>query len=258
MLQTTTELLKIASTAARDAGKILRAGWGHPHTIEFKGAVNLVTEVDRASEALIMHQLRAATPGFDILAEESGAHTNGSAFRWVIDPVDGTTNYAHHFPYFAVSIGLEENGASILGAVYDPILDQLFTATRGGGAFLNGEPIRCSATASLSQSVLATGTPYDVWETEAGIPEMVRMLKHARSVRINGCAALDLAYVACGRLDAYSDTGLREWDISAARLLLTEAGGTFQCYGDSQRLDSQYCIASNGLIHAELEKLLIR
>jgi myo-inositol-1(or 4)-monophosphatase len=257
MNKTYSELVSIASIAARAAGDIMRAGWGKAHEIQFKGAINLVTEVDHASEKVILEQLRAATREFDILTEESGAHGSDAAFRWVIDPVDGTTNYAHHFPYFSVSIGLEENGESVVGVVYDPILDQLFTATRGGGAFLNGAAIQPSQAASVSASVIATGLVYDVWESERGIAEIVRLMKRARSLRINGSAALDIAYVACGRLDAYCDSGLSPWDISAARLILAEAGGRFQMYGDAAPVDLQFCIASNGKIHAELESLLI-
>lgn len=251
------EYITIAADAARAAGKLLRDGWGKPHAIEFKGAINLVTEVDRAAEAVIIDQLRRATPDFDILAEESGAQRRGSAFRWVIDPVDGTTNYAHHFPYFAVSIGLEENGSSIAGVVYDPILDQLFSATRGGGAYLNGERIACSHARSVGASVLATGLIYEQWESDRGLPQMMRMIKRARSLRINGCAALDLANVACGRLDAYCDTGLYPWDMSAGCLLVTEAGGVFKQYGDRSRTDLTYCIGTNAFLGAELESLLI-
>lgn len=257
MNKTLSELVEIASPAARAAGEIIRDGWGKPHEIQFKGAINLVTEVDRASEKIILEQLRAATPDFDILAEESGAHSHNAAYRWVIDPLDGTTNFAHHFPYFAVSIALEEKGESVVGVVYDPILDQLFTAARGGGAFLNGAPIQPSRAPTVGESVVATGLVYEVWETERGIPEIVKMLKRARSVRINGSAAMDLCYVACGRLDAYCDAGLFAWDIAAARLILTEAGGRFELYGDSAAIDQLYCIASNGKNHAELEALLI-
>ncbi len=257
MDKTHNQLLEIASNAARAAGDILRAGWGKAHDIEFKGAVNLVTEVDRASEALILDHLRAATPDINILTEETGEYGSGSAFRWVIDPVDGTTNYAHHFPYFNVSIGLEENGESIVGVVYDPILDQLFTATRGGGAFLNGKPIQPSTAQYLGESVVASGLVYDVWETDAGIAEIVRLIKRARSIRIVGSAALDICYVACGRLDAYCDMGLSPWDISAARLILSEAGGIFRLFGGSNNVEQRYCIASNGKIQTELEQLLL-
>jgi myo-inositol-1(or 4)-monophosphatase len=251
------ELVTLAAEVARAAGAVLREGWGKPHQIEYKAEINLVTEVDRASEALILEHLRAATPRYDILTEESGAHRNGSPFCWVVDPVDGTTNYAHHFPYFAVSIGLEHHGESIVGVVYDPLGEQLFTATRGGGAVLNGAPIHCSRVPTVANSVLATGLSYDVWESDRGIPEIVRMIKHAQSVRINGCAALDLCNVACGRLEAYCDTGLSPWDLSAGCLILAEAGGACQLYGDAARMDLRYCIASNGLIHAELERLLV-
>lgn len=251
------EYIEIASTAARAAGKILRDGWGKHHTIEFKGAINLVTEVDRASEALLIESFKRATPDFNIQAEESGAHARGSAFSWVIDPVDGTTNYAHHFPYFAVSIGLEENGESIAGVVYDPILDQLFSATRGGGAFLNGEKIRCSHAETLGTSLVSTGTSYDIWESDRGIPQTMRLFKNVRAVHINGCAALDLANVACGRMDAYCDTGLSAWDFSAGRLLVTEAGGRFALHGEGVRTDHAYCVASNAHIFSALQALLI-
>lgn len=252
------ELVRVASDAAHAAGGIMREGWGKPHDIQFKGAINLVTEVDRASEELILKHLRAATPEYDILTEESGSYQHGSTFRWVIDPVDGTTNYAHHFPYFSVSIGLEENGATVLGVVYDPILNQLFTATAEGGAFLNKQPIHCSRAQTIGESVIATGLPYDIWESGRGIAEMVELFKRARSVRINGSAALDICYVACGRLDAYCDTGLSAWDISAARLILAQAGGRFEMYGAAPSVDERYCIASNGALHAELETLLVK
>ena len=235
----------------------MRDGWGKPHAIEFKGAINLVTEVDRAAEKIILEQLRAATPDFDILTEETGTYGNGAQFRWVIDPVDGTTNYAHHLPYFAVAIGLEENGETVVGVVYDPIAEQFFSATRGGGAFLNENKIHSSHAATLGESLVATGLVYDMWESDRGLAEMMRLIKRTRSVRILGSAALDICNVACGRLDAYCDTGLSQWDISAARVILQEAGGTFQMYGNSARVDEQYCIASNGKIHLELEKLLI-
>lgn len=257
MTQTYSELAQIATTAARAAGKILRDGWGKPHEIQFKGASNLVTEVDRAAESIILQHLRAATPEYDILTEESGAFGTDATFRWVIDPVDGTTNYAHHFPYFAVAIGLEENGETVVGVVYDPILDQLFSATRAGGAFRDGAPIQCSRASQISEGVIATGLPYDVWETGRGTPEIVNLFRRARSVRINGSAALDICNVACGRLDAYCDTGLSPWDISAARLILTEARGSFQLYGADPDVEMRYCIASNGTLHAELEGLLI-
>ncbi|MCC7162712.1 MAG: inositol monophosphatase [Anaerolineae bacterium] len=257
MNRTYAELLQVAEKAARAAGIVMREGWGKTHDIEFKGAVNLVTEVDRASEAAVMDILRAATPDFDILAEESGTHGTVARYRWVIDPIDGTTNYAHHFPYFNVSIGLEENGESIVGVVYDPIMDQLFTATRGGGAFLNGAAIAPSGAQTLSESVVATGLVYDVWESDRGIAEIIRLVKRARSLRINGSAALDICNVACGRLDGYCDIGLSPWDISAARLIVKEAGGIFELFGDGQAVGMQFGIASNGKIQGELVGLLL-
>lgn len=251
------QLLQVACEAALAAGDIIRQGWGAEHAVEMKGATNPVTEVDHAAEDAILAVLRAATPDYDILTEESGAIDRGSTRCWVIDPLDGTTNYMRHFPYFGVSIGLEEDGESIVGVVYDPVLEQTFTAVRGQGAFLNGEPIHCSGVTKVSASALATGITYDVWETGRGIDQIARMIRSAQTVRINGCAALDAAYVACGRLDAYCDTGVYPWDIAASRLLITEAGGTFRLYGDAPDIEHKYLIASNGLIAAELEELLI-
>ena len=251
-------LLQVAAEAVRAAGAIIRAGWGEIHNVEMKGAINPVTEIDHAAERSILERLRAATPTFSILAEESGAFENDAEWRWVIDPLDGTVNYAHHFPYFAVSLGLVHQGQSEIGVVYDPILDQLFSAERSGGAYLNGQPIHCSRTATLAQCIVATGFPYDVWQSGKNTLELARVVRRAQTVRVNGCAALDMAYVACGRFDAYYDAGLYPWDAAAARLLVTEAGGTFTEYGgEPAQLDTRMIIASNGRIHSELAEIVL-
>lgn len=254
--------MQVAIDAAHTAGAIIRAGWGQTHEVEMKGVTNPVTEVDRAAEKEIITILRAATPGFDILAEESGASaaasTKRARRRWVIDPLDGTVNYAHHFPYFAVSIGLERDGESELGVVYDPIHDQLFTAERGRGAYLNGAPIHCSAVSALGASLIATGFPYDVWETGGNIPELGKVVQRAQMIRVNGCAALDIANVACGRLEAYYDLGLYAWDIAAGRVLVTEAGGVVSAHGgDPEHIETQFFIFSNAAIHSSLAELLL-
>ncbi len=251
-------LLETAIHAARTAGEIIRAGWGQTHTITFKGATNPVTEIDRASEAAIIKILRTATPSFGILTEETGSFKGEENARWVVDPLDGTVNYTHHFPYFTVSIGLERAGVAELGVVYDPILDQLFWAERGRGAWLNDEKIQVSTTATLAESIIAAGFPYDVWETGRHLEEFARLARRAGSVRVNGCASLDMAYVACGRLEAYWNTGLYPWDTAAGRVLLAEAGGLVTFHGGTQEhSESQSMIAATPAIHAELKSLVL-
>jgi myo-inositol-1(or 4)-monophosphatase len=251
-------MLQVAIQAARAAGDIIRAGWGQVHTITLKGVTNPVTEIDRASEDAIIQILRAATPTFGILTEETGTLAGDENARWVIDPLDGTVNYAHHFPYFAVSIALERAGQTELGVIYDPVLDQLFTTERGRGAWLNDQPIQVSATTSLAEGMIATGFPYDVWETGGTINELARLIRRAQSVRINGAAVLDLANVACGRLDAYWDTGVYAWDVAAGRLLIEEAGGRITFHGgDPARLETRTMIAANPHIHAQLQAIVL-
>lgn len=254
----TTALTDTAIHAARTAGAIIRKGWGQTHHVTLKGATNPVTETDRAAEDAILEILRAATPTFGILAEESQEFIGAADARWVIDPLDGTVNYTHHFPYFAVSIALERAGQSELGVVYDPLLDQLFVAARGRGAYLNDKPIHVSAAATWAESVVATGFPYDVWETGHNLAELAQVTRRAQTVRINGCAALDLAYVACGRLDAYWDSGLYPWDVAAGHLLITEAGGVVTFHGGDPRLfESQLMIAANAQLHPQIQDLVL-
>ncbi len=253
-----TTLLESAVHAARAAGEIIRAGWGQAHTITLKGATNPVTEIDHASEATIIKILRAATPTFGILTEETGILAGEENARWVIDPLDGTVNYTHHFPYFTVSMGLERAGIPELGVVYDPILDQLFWAERGRGAWLNDEKIQVSAKATLAESIIAAGFPYDVWETGRHLEEFTRLARRAGSVRVNGCASLDMAYVACGRLEAYWNTGLYPWDTAAGCVLLAEAGGLVTFHGGTrEQTESQSMIAATPGIHAELKSLVV-
>jgi myo-inositol-1(or 4)-monophosphatase len=251
-------LLNIAVQAARAAGEIIRAGWGKPHAVTLKGVTNPVTEIDHAAEELILKTLRAATPDFGFLSEESPESHGAGRARWVIDPLDGTVNYAHHFPYFAVSIALEREGRSELGVVYDPILDQLFVAERGGGAWLDGKKIQVGVRETLAGSLIAAGFPYDVWESGRNLEEMARLTRRVQTVRINGSAALDMAYVACGRLDAYWDSGLYAWDVAAGRLLVEEAGGQVTLQGGNPSvLESQMLIASNRQLHPLIKGVVL-
>lgn len=251
-------LLDLAVQAALGAGRIIRAGWGQAHDISLKGATNPVTEIDRAAEESILDLLRAATPEFGVLSEESPERLGTGGARWVIDPLDGTVNYAHHFPYFAVSIALERDGRSELGVAYDPILNQLFVAQRGHGTWLNSERIQVGTRGTLAESLIASGFPYDVWETGRNIDELARLIRCVQMVRVNGSAVLDLAYVACGRLDAYWDTGLYPWDVAAGRVLVEEAGGILGLYGgDPSDVTSQTMVASNFPLHLQIKSVIL-
>jgi myo-inositol-1(or 4)-monophosphatase len=242
----------------REAGALLRERIDDLHTVQYKGEINLVTEADRLSEALIVDRIRKAFPGHDILAEESPETASGSGFRWIIDPLDGTTNYAHGYPVFCVSIALETEGMIRLGAVYNPMLDELFIAERGAGAFLNGRRLTVSRTVELSRSLLATGLPYDLREDRNNnINYFGAMALNAQAVRRAGAAALDLAYLAAGRFDGFWELKLMPWDVAAGWLLVEEAGGVVtDLQGDPFDLYSPHMLASNGLIHAGMSRIL--
>jgi myo-inositol-1(or 4)-monophosphatase len=251
---------KFIESTARDAGALLRKRIDDRHTIQYKGEVNLVTEADHLSEALIVERIRESFPDHGILAEESPETANGSVFRWIIDPLDGTTNYAHGYPVFCVSIALEAKGEIHLGAVYNPMLDELFTAEKGAGAFLNGRRLKVSGTVKLSRSLLATGFPYDIREDRNNnINYFESMILKTQAVRRAGSAALDLAYVAAGRFDGFWELKLMPWDMAAGWLLVVEAGGIVtDLHSAPFDLHSPHILASNGLIHAEMSRLLAR
>ncbi|MCU0608049.1 MAG: inositol monophosphatase [Candidatus Edwardsbacteria bacterium] len=250
--------LKTAAAAARQAGKLLTAMAIRGVTVDYKGAIDLVTEADRASEALVVKALRAAFPADDIMTEESEAERTGSDRRWIIDPLDGTTNYAHRFPCWCVSIAFEHRGQVQAGAVCNPNLKELFTARRGHGAFLNGARLKVSRQPELSRCLLATGFPYDVHTSERdNLEHFRRFIKRAQAVRRPGSAAIDLAYVACGRFDGFWEIKLKPWDMAAASLLVTEAGGTVSRFdGSPFDLYVQECLASNGLVHRAMIDVL--
>lgn len=251
----------IAIEVARTAGAVLEDIARSGFTIEHKNPVNLVTDADRASEQAIVAHLHEAFPSHRILAEEEGLHAaGGSPFFWIIDPLDGTTNYAHGYPAYCVSIALEYRGRGILGVVFDPSRDELFVATRGGGATLNSAPITVSSTATLNDALVVTGFAYDIRENpENNLSEFSRVALKARGIRRTGSAALDLCYVACSRFDGYWELQAKPWDAAAGVVIVEEAGGRVtDCSGGPFSLEGQRILATNGRIHQELVNVLHR
>lgn len=251
-----TDFLTIAGQAARTAGGILLDHLGKPLDVEFKGDADLVTKADRLSENTIVTIIRTAYPDHQILAEEGTNREGTSEYRWIIDPLDGTTNYAHSFPCFAVSIGLEAAGKMVAGVVYDPVRDECFTAMDGSGACLNGNPIHVSDTGSLDRALLATGFPYDRRENPDNYLALFRkfMIK-AQEVRRPGSASIDLCYVASGRLDGFWECKLKPWDVAAATVIVREAGGRMSDFnGNRFSIYGNETLASNGRIHDEMVK----
>ena len=210
---------------AREAGAILREGYNKEHTISYKGVIDLVTETDHASEAYILKEIHTHFPDSHIIAEESGETKGTNGGVWYIDPLDGTVNYAHHIPAFCVSIAYAFDGVVILAAVYEPLRDEMFTAERGKGAYLNGKRIHASTTTELQRSLLVTGFPYDTWTTDKdNFGRFEKLCKATQGVRRLGSAALDGCYVAAGRFDGFWELSLKPWDVAAAALIAQEAG----------------------------------
>ena len=257
-MSTYIDYLQEAVIAARIAGRYQKYRFASALNIEMKGDKDLVTEVDKESERLIVDHLLSRFPNHDIVAEESVYPQSDSPFRWIIDPVDGTTNYAHGYPWFCSSIGLELEGELIAGVIYNPVYDELFTATKGGGAHLNGVRLSVSTRAPLKNSLLGTGFPYDCATDPANnFANFVAFQKKARGIRRAGAAALDLAYVAAGRLDGFWELKLKAWDVAAGVLMVREAGGVVTTFdGSSFDIFSGRIVASNGLIHDEMVTML--
>ncbi len=255
-------VLALAERLAREAGALQRQRYESRLEIRTKSAaVDLVTEVDHACEALIVDALSRERPGDAILAEEGrGADSDGARWRWVIDPLDGTTNYAHGYPRFCVSIGVEYHGAALAGVVYDPLLDELYSARRGGGAHRNGRRLRVSAETEIGRALVATGFAYDVRRSlEDNLDHFARFVKAVRAVRRDGSAALDLCYVAAGRLDGYWELKLKAWDVAAGALIVSEAGGRVSdLAGGPAPRSGREIVASNGHLHEAMLALLSR
>lgn len=244
---------------AKEAGAIQMRGLGKRHDIEFKGVIDLVTEVDKACERLIVGEIKKVFPYEDILAEEGSGERSASSTRWIVDPLDGTVNYAHNFPFFCVAIALEIEKRLVAGVIYDPVRDELFWAEKGKGAYLNGERICVSDHAPVGQSLLATGFAYNVQEGESNdnLDNFCKFVKIARAVRRPGSAAIDLAYVACGRIDGFWELFLRPWDMAAGVVIIREAGGRVTSFdGGLYDLYGTEILTSNGKIHDEMMKVL--
>jgi myo-inositol-1(or 4)-monophosphatase len=254
-------LLNFAIQTARDAGRILVEKLGRA-LVSHKGEIDLVTEADLAAEKLIIERIKTHYPPHAVLAEESGASellagSEQSEWKWIIDPLDGTTNYAHGYPCFCVSIAAECKGRIELGVVYDPLRDEMFAAERGQGATLNSRRIRVSTVAELNRAMLCTGFPYDVRTRPEFARHFTSFMMHAQGVRRDGSAALDLAYVAVGRFDGFWEDGLHPWDVAAGVLLIEEAGGRVTDFnGGPLDIYTPKVLASNGIIHRALEGVL--
>lgn len=251
--------LQFAAELARETGALLRGLAESARAADSKRTeVDLVTEADRRSEALIVSRIGREYPDHGVVAEEGGGRPQRSAFRWLVDPLDGTTNFAHGFPHYSVCLALQENGSPVVGVVYDVCLGELFVAERGRGAFLNGQPITVSPVCEVRQALLGTGFPYDRHTSPvSNFDHFVTVQKAAQGVRRAGSACLDLCYVACARFDGYWEMKINPWDVAAGALLVTEAGGRVSDFAggpfDGSGLET---VATNGLIHDELVALL--
>jgi len=242
------------SELAREAGALLLTYFDRQITIEYKGDADLVTAADRASEKLIVGKLRELWPSHEIVGEEGTRDNTGTSdFRWYVDPLDGTTNFAHGYPVFCVSIGLEYRNELVAGVLYDPTRDELFAAAKGSGATLNGKAIHVSKTPKIKASILATGFPSHKRHKNPNIHFYHQITLRSHGIRRAGSAALDLANVACGRYDGFWEFNLNPWDTSAGVVLVREAGGVVTKFdGSDFNIDSRECLASNGLLHEEL------
>lgn len=253
-------MLNFAIETARDAGRLLLEKFDRGIAVSKKGEIDLVTEADLASEALIIERIRSYYPRHSILAEESGEAViagGDASWKWIIDPLDGTTNFAHAYPCWCVTLALEHNGEIVVGVTYDPTRNELFSAEKGRGASLNNQPIRVSKTETLGDALMVTGFPYDIKRREDFARHLTQFLLNSRGVRRDGSAAIDMAYVACGRFDGFWEEGLKPWDMAAGVLLIEEAGGQISYYdGSRHSIYKPPICASNGLIHSQMLEIL--
>jgi myo-inositol-1(or 4)-monophosphatase len=256
------EYLEFAVELAREAGDVLKHYMGREKHVELKGQANLVTVADKESEALVIRRILDRYPNHAILAEESGSSgaRDSKGSKWIIDPLDGTTNFAHQYPFFCVSIGFEQAGEIVCGAVYDPCRDEMFSAGRGLGSFVNGQPIRVSNIDQLSSALILTGFPYGVRQKmKTAISQFEAFLFASQAVRRGGSAALDLCYIAVGRCDGFWEMDLHPWDTAAGLVILEEAGGTVTDFdGNPFSIYEKQIVASNKKIHREMVDVLGR
>ena len=244
---------------AKEAGEIVREGFGQKFSVEYKtNASNLVTEIDKKSEAAIISYINKEFPNHAILAEESGAHKTSSEYLWVIDPIDGTTNFAHGLPLFGVSIGVQKNNETICGVVYDVMNNTIYSCEKGGGAFQNGQKLHVSTNGDLEKSCLVTGFSYNVAENpDFSFERFIAFLKTARAVRRLGSATIDMCYVAAGVFDGFWEVELHPWDVCAGKLLIEEAGGIVTNFsGEKIDIYSQQFLACNKEIHQRMIEVL--
>ncbi len=242
----------------REAGALLRDGLAQPRELTYKSRADLVTNVDLASEQLLVAALRERFPDHAIVAEEGGGQWEGARYVWLIDPLDGTTNYAHGYPVFSVTLALLDQGELALGIVYDPLRDECFTAERGKGVWLNGRQLRVTGTDQIRESLLSTGFPYHRFTSpDTNIAQFAAMIMRCQGIVRSGSAALDFAYVAAGRNDGHWELGLKPWDSAAGALLVREAGGQVTDWnGDDYDPWNNRVVATNGLIHPDILDVL--
>ncbi len=252
------ELLEFAVTLAFESGRIQKRHFQKRHSISYKGEINIVTEVDLECQDRIISLIRQRFPDDDIISEEKSNVFEGGRNRWIIDPVDGTTNYAHGYPFFCTSVAYEVKGRVRCGVVYNPVFEELFVASEGGGAYLNGERLKVSSTSEMKKSLLATGFPYDLaTSANNNIDHFVAFLYQAQAIRRDGSAALNLSYVAAGRFDGFWEVKLNPWDTAAGVLVLNEAGGCVTGFdGNPFDIYRGRIVASNGLIHDHMLRIL--
>jgi myo-inositol-1(or 4)-monophosphatase len=252
------KFLEVALEAAREAGAVLLSEHSRPQKISYKGDVDLVTETDKRSEAIVVGRLRREFPDHRIVAEEGSSGAAGaSRYEWHVDPLDGTTNFAHGYPCFAVSIGLLEDGKPLVGVVFNPVSDELFSAVRSEGAFLNQKPIHVSDMKKLATSLVSTGFPTHNRAANLNIHYYWQFTLRSHGVRRDGSAALDLCSVACGRFDAFWEFGLNSWDTAAGILMITEAGGiATDLHGGPYHPGGPDLLVTNGHIHAEMRQMM--
>jgi myo-inositol-1(or 4)-monophosphatase len=244
---------------SKEAGELIRNAFGKSHSVEFKtNELNLVTETDKSSEKLITDFIKMKYPSHGILAEEGSDLNKSAEYLWVVDPLDGTTNFAHGLPIFAVSIGVQKNGETIAGVVYDVMRDVIYSAEKGSGGFENGKRISVSKNENLGYSVLVTGFPYDIKENpDKAFERFIAFLKHARAIRRLGSAAIDFCYVANGVFDGFWEVSLHPWDLCAGKLIVEEAGGIVTDFeGNDIDIHSKRILATNKFVHQKMIEVM--